>query len=200
MIVLIKIDPILMSSLGGVALSDMIDSSAPAEAGMGPSAAALGNASSAEDAAAASPMEPEIPLTYDELLADRDKWQREAEQFQTAKETTAEETLKNARAEVNREVIHRMVRAELCAHALNEGLSLSDIPKSKYLKMDSFLGDDGYPSSDHIKSFIDSLSGQKRPKFPQLGNEVAPSPAPTSGLNGYRRPYPAGISLDTRSR
>ncbi|MER5303373.1 hypothetical protein ABT039_28475 [Streptomyces lasiicapitis] len=173
-------------------VSAEVNGSVAAEAGIGLSAEAPGNSS-----AAAPSVAPELPLTYNELLADRDNWQQQVEQFQAAKEITAEEALATARAEVNREVIHRMVRAEICAHALNEGMSFSDIPKTKYLKMDAFLGDDGYPSSDRIKKFLDSFSV---PRFPQLGQEAAPSPAPAEGLNGYRSPYPAGISLDTRSR
>ncbi|MFH9074816.1 hypothetical protein [Streptomyces alboflavus] len=178
-------------------MSDTVDGSVSAEAGVGTSTEAHGI-----DASAGGPgNDPAtgLPLTYDELLAERDKWQREAEQFQTAKETMAEEALKAARAEVNQEVIGRMVRAEICAHAAAEGMPLSSIPKMEYLKMDSFLGDDGYPNSDVIKKFIDSIPG-KPPKFPQLGMQEAPSPKQSAGIKGNRRAYSPGISLDTRNR
>lgn len=107
-----------------------------------------------------------------ELTADRDKWQamskknednykaasKERDALKSSQMTDAEKALEAARAEgrtsVLSEVGNDLVNAEMAIQAVAAGVTL---PDTQYLNMSGFLGDDGRPNKDAVKSFVESL-------------------------------------------
>ncbi|MEU2562255.1 hypothetical protein ABZ626_23390 [Streptomyces longispororuber] len=167
-------------------MSDAVDGSVPAEAGIGSSAATgIDNSAQApgNDAVAG------LPLTYDELLAERDKWQREAEQFQTAAETSAEEARQAGRQAALSELMPMLVGGELRIQAQAENI---EIPDLEYLNLASFMGEDGKPDTEVIKKFV-ATCPKKRSHFPQIGGAQI-------NLNHSSGPFNPPVSLDARTR
>ncbi|MCX4554130.1 hypothetical protein [Streptomyces sp. NBC_01500] len=117
-----------------------------------------------------------------ELTAERDKWKalskknednyksvsQERDELKKATLTDAEKALEDARTEGRNsalsEVSTDLVTAEMALQAATAGVKL---PDAQYLNVSGFLGDNGRPNKDAIKTFVDSLPAAKE-EFPSL--------------------------------
>ncbi|MEU5166799.1 hypothetical protein [Streptomyces mutomycini] len=117
-----------------------------------------------------------------ELTADRDKWQalsrknednfktasKERDELKSSQMTDTEKALEAARTEGRNsafsEVGMDLVNAEMAIQAATTGVQL---PDTRYLNMSGFLGDDGRPNKEAVKSFVESLPKAKE-EFPNL--------------------------------
>ncbi|WP_371665988.1 hypothetical protein OG306_33205 [Streptomyces sp. NBC_01241] len=117
-----------------------------------------------------------------ELTADRDKWKtlsrsnedkyktasQERDELKTAQMTDAEKALADARTEGRNSALSEvgldLVNAEMAIQAATTGVQL---PDTKFLNMTGFLGEDGRPNKEAVKSFVESLPKAKE-EFPNL--------------------------------
>ncbi|QCX75706.1 hypothetical protein C9F11_10130 [Streptomyces sp. YIM 121038] len=121
--------------------------------------------------APSAPPTPPQPLTYDELLAERDRWQRAATEAQASQASAAEQAAQAARGEVLSQLGPELINTALRLQATTEGVEL---PNPEYLALDRFAGEDGRPDTEAIQKFVTSLP-KSRPAFPQLGGtQVSP--------------------------
>ncbi|ARX87896.1 hypothetical protein SMD44_07378 [Streptomyces alboflavus] len=123
--------------------------------------------------APASPPAPPQPLTYDELLAERDRWREAAAQAQAAQASAIEEATTagrdagrdEGRQAAMTELGPELVDAALRLRASTEGVEL---PNTEYLDIRKFTGEDGKPNAEAVETYVSSLR-KLRPEFPQLG-------------------------------
>jgi len=117
-----------------------------------------------------------------ELTADRDKWKalsrQNEDKWKTASEerdklkesqmTEAERAIEAAKQEARKaalsEVGTDLVKAELAVQAATAKVALPDL---RYVDVKQFLGEDGRPSADAVKTFVESLP-KASPEFPEL--------------------------------
>lgn len=117
-----------------------------------------------------------------ELTAERDKWQamsrKNEKNFETASKerddlkasqmSDAEKAIEAARTEGRNSALSEvgmdLVNAEMAIQAATAGVKL---PDTQYLNMSGFLGEDGRPNKDAVKSFVESLP-KAREEFPNL--------------------------------
>lgn len=117
-----------------------------------------------------------------ELTADRDKWKamsrqnednfkttsKKLEELERSQMTDAEKAIEAARTEGRTsalsEVGNELVNAEMAIQALSAGVKLPDV---QYLNMTSFLGEDGRPNKEAVKTFVESLP-KAQDEFPDL--------------------------------
>ncbi|MFJ3084371.1 hypothetical protein ACIPJG_32085 [Streptomyces halstedii] len=117
-----------------------------------------------------------------ELTADRDKWQalsrknednfkaasKERDELKSSQMTDAEKAIEAARTEGRNSALSEvgmdLVNAEMAVQAATAGVKL---PDTQYLNMSGFLGDNGRPNKDAVKSFVESLPKAKA-EFPNL--------------------------------
>jgi hypothetical protein len=117
-----------------------------------------------------------------ELTADRDKWRalskknednfksasKERDELKSAQMTDAEKAIEQARAEGRNSALSEvgtdLVNAEMAVQAAAAGVTL---PPAEYLNVSKFLGEDGRPNKDAVKSFVESLPKAKG-EFPDL--------------------------------
>lgn len=120
-----------------------------------------------------------------ELTADRDKWKslsrsnedkwksasEERDKLKEAQMTDQEKALEAARAEGRNSALSEvgldLVNAEMAIQAATVGVTL---PSAEYLNVSKFLGEDGRPNKEAVKSFVESLPKAKEEKeiFPDL--------------------------------
>lgn len=119
-----------------------------------------------------------------ELTADRDKWQalsktnedryktasKERDELKTAQMSDAEKALADARTEGRNSALSEvgldLVTAEMALQAATASVQL---PSPEFLDMTKFLGEDGRPNKDVVKSFVESLpKSNTREEFPNL--------------------------------
>lgn len=135
------------------------------------------------------PPAPVAPATIEEALAlleaekqNSSKWQalsrknednfkttsKKLEDLEKSQMTDAEKALETARTEGRNSALSEvgmdLVNAEMAIQAVTAGVQL---PDTKFLNMTGFLGDDGRPNKDAVKSFVESLPKAKE-EFPNL--------------------------------
>lgn len=119
-----------------------------------------------------------------ELTADRDKWQslsrknednykstsKRLEELEKSQMTDAEKALETARTEGRNSALSEvgldLTKAEMAVQALTAGVKL---PDTQFLNMSGFLGEDGRPNKEAVKSFIESLPKAKEEFAPLQG-------------------------------
>ncbi|MEU9258984.1 hypothetical protein AB0D68_10905 [Streptomyces sp. NPDC048212] len=93
---------------------------------------------------------------------------KERDDLKTAQMTDAEKALEAARTEGRNSALSEvgldLVNAEMAIQAATTGVQL---PDTKFLNMSGFLGEDGRPNKDAVKSFVESLPKAKE-EFPNL--------------------------------
>lgn len=117
-----------------------------------------------------------------ELTADRDKWKalsrqnednwkaasKERDDLKAAQMTDAEKAIEAAKLEARNaalsEVGSDLVKAELAVQAATAKVALPDL---RYVDVKQFLGEDGRPSTDAVKTFVESLP-KAASEFPEL--------------------------------
>lgn len=117
-----------------------------------------------------------------ELTADRDKWKAmsrqnekkwedasaERDQLKQSQMTDAEKAIEAARTEGRNSALSEvgtdLVTAEMALQAATAGVTL---PSAEYLNVSKFLGEDGRPNKEAVKSFVESLPKAKE-EFPNL--------------------------------
>lgn len=117
-----------------------------------------------------------------ELTADRDKWQalsrknednfkaasKERDELKSSQMTDAEKALEEARTEGRNSALSEvgmdLVNAEMAIQAATAGVAL---PDTQYLNMKGFLGENGRPNKEAVKTFVESLPKAKE-EFPNL--------------------------------
>lgn len=115
---------------------------------------------------------PPAQPSLEELIAERDKWKslsrqnedrwkeasKERDDLKAASMTDAEKALEQAKQEARNsaiaEVGTRLVESELRTAAVTAGVQL---PSFEFLNTAQFVGDDGLPNADRIKTFVESL-------------------------------------------
>jgi len=115
---------------------------------------------------------PKGPQTLEEALAELEKWKhlsrenenrwksasKERDELKQATMTEAEKALEQAKQEARQsalaEVGNRLVESELRRVAAEAGAQL---PPVEFLNTSQFVGDDGLPVVDRIKTFVESL-------------------------------------------
>lgn len=132
---------------------------------------------------------PTAPTTLEEALAlldtvsqDATKWKalskknednfktasKERDELKTAQMSDAEKALDDARTEGRNSALSEvrldLVNAEMAIQAATTGVQL---PDKKFLNMTGFLGEDGRPNKEAVKSFVESLPKAKE-EFPNL--------------------------------
>lgn len=135
---------------------------------------------------ATEPVTPEPQKTPEELIAeltaDRDKWKalskkneknyedasKERDDLKASQMTDAERAIEAARAEGRNSALSEvgtdLVTAEMALQAATAGVTL---PAAEFLDYSKFLGDDGRPNKEKVKTFVDSLPKAKA-DFPNL--------------------------------
>lgn len=116
--------------------------------------------------------EPKGPQTVEEALAEVEKWKnlsrtneqrwkdasKERDDLKAATMTDAEKAIEAAKQEARNsayaEVGSRLVESELRAAAVTAGVQL---PSFEFLNTTQFVGTDGLPNADRIKTFVESL-------------------------------------------
>lgn len=132
-----------------------------------------------------------------ELTADRDKWRalskknednfktasKERDDLKSAQMTDAEKAIEAARTEGRNSALSEvgtdLVTAEMALQAATAGVTL---PPAEFLDYSKFFGDDGRPSKDKVKTFVESLPKAKE-EFPNLqgaGKQTGGAPEITS--------------------
>lgn len=117
-----------------------------------------------------------------ELTAERDKWKalskknednfkaasKERDDLKASQMTDAEKAIEQAKQEARQatlsEVGTELVTAEMAIQAATAGVTL---PPAEYLNVAKFLGEDGRPNKDAVKTFVESLPKAKE-EFPNL--------------------------------
>ncbi|WP_395759482.1 hypothetical protein OIE82_27150 [Streptomyces althioticus] len=117
-----------------------------------------------------------------ELTAERDKWKAlsrqnekkwedtsgELAKLKEAQMTEAEKAIEAARTEGRNSALSEvgtdLVTAEMALQAATAGVTL---PPAEYLNVSKFLGDDGRPNKEAVKSFVETLPKAKE-EFPNL--------------------------------
>lgn len=107
-----------------------------------------------------------------ELTAERDKWKtlsrqnednykttsKRLEDLEKSQMTDAEKAIEAARTEGRTSALSEvgtdLVNAEMAIQAATAGVKL---PDTQYLNMTTFLGEDGRPNKDAVKTFVESL-------------------------------------------
>ncbi|WJV49920.1 hypothetical protein [Streptomyces flavofungini] len=112
-----------------------------------------------------APPAPPQPLTYAELLAERDSWQQKAADAQAAQASAVETAATAARQATMTELGPELLDAALRLKANAEGVEL---PNTEYLDIRKFTGEDGRPKAEAVEAYVTSLP-KSRPEFPQLG-------------------------------
>jgi hypothetical protein len=141
--------------------------------------------------------EPKAPATLEEALAlleeerksttkwktlsrqNEKKWEdasAERDQLKQATMTDAEKAIETARTEGRNSALSEvgtdLVSAEMALQAVTAGVTL---PDAEYLNVSKFIGDNGRPNKDAIKSFVESLpkanSGQGFPNLQGAGRQ-----------------------------
>jgi hypothetical protein len=99
------------------------------------------------------------------------KWEDasgELTKLREAQMTEAEKAIETARAEGRTSALSEvgtdLVTAEMALQAATAGVSL---PPAEYLNVSKFLGEDGRPNKEAVKSFVESLPKSKE-EFPSL--------------------------------
>ncbi|MFD5308308.1 hypothetical protein [Streptomyces ardesiacus] len=132
-----------------------------------------------------------------ELTAERDKWKalskknednykavsKERDDLKASQMTEAEKAIEAARTEGRNSALSEvgtdLVSAEMAVQAAAAGVTL---PPAEYLNVSKFLGEDGRPNKDAVKSFVESLPKAKA-EFPNLqgaGKQTGGVPQTTS--------------------
>lgn len=136
---------------------------------------------------------PPAQPTYEELIAERDKWKnlsrtnedrwkeasKERDDLKQASMTDAEKAVEQAKQEARNsalaEVGTRLVESELRTAAVTAGVQL---PSFEFLNTSQFVGTDGLPNTEQIKRFVESLPKPAAgPEFSQdlgLGRQGSP--------------------------
>lgn len=118
-----------------------------------------------------NPPTPPTGPTLEEVIADRDRWKAlsrqnetnyntsrtELQQLQTTQEAALEAARTEGRTSALGEVSTELVTAELRLQAAGAGAELPDL---SFLDLNRFTGEDLRPSTDAVKSFIESLPKQ----------------------------------------
>jgi hypothetical protein len=148
--------------------------------------------------------EPQAPTTLEEALAllekEREnvtKWKglsrqnednykavsKERDDLKASQMTDAEKAIEAARTEGRNSALSEvgtdLVAAEMALQAATAGVTL---PPAEYLNVSKFLGDDGRPNKDAVKSFVESLPKAKE-EFPNLqgaGKQTGGAPEVTT--------------------
>jgi flagellar hook-basal body complex protein FliE len=93
---------------------------------------------------------------------------KERDDLKASQMTDAEKAIEAARTEGRNSALSEvgtdLVSAEMALQAATAGVNL---PDAKYLNISQFLGDDGRPNKDAIKSFVGELPKAKE-EFPDL--------------------------------
>jgi hypothetical protein len=133
--------------------------------------------------------EPKAPATLEEALAlleqernnttkwknlsrqNEKKWEEasaERDQLKQSSMTDAEKAIEAARTEGRNSALSEvgtdLVTAEMALQAATAGVTL---PPAEYLNVSKFLGEDGRPNKEAVKSFVETLPKAKE-EFPNL--------------------------------
>ncbi|WP_063886226.1 MULTISPECIES: hypothetical protein [unclassified Streptomyces] len=139
---------------------------------------------------AVEPPVPVAPSTLEEALAlleaekqNSSKWQamsrkneknfetvsKERDDLKASQMTDAEKALEAARTEGRTSALSEvgmdLVNAEMAIQAATAGVKL---PDTQYLNMTGFLGEDGRPNKDAVKTFVESLPKAQTTEFTPL--------------------------------
>lgn len=148
--------------------------------------------------------EPKAPTTLEEALAllekereNTTKWKglsrqnednykavsKERDELKASQMTDAEKAIEAARTEGRNSALSEvgtdLVTAEMALQAATAGVTL---PAAEFLDYSKFLGDDGRPNKDKVKTFVESLPKAKE-EFPNLqgaGKQTGGAPEITS--------------------
>lgn len=95
---------------------------------------------------------------------------KERDDLKASSMTDAEKALEQARTEGRNSALSEvgtdLVNAEMAIQAVAAGVTL---PPAEYLNVSKFLGDDGRPNKDAVKSFVESLPKAKAEFAPLQG-------------------------------